>query len=248
MTISDDILMAYLDNELAPDERARVDTALGTNPELRDRLQQQEIVRRALTAAFGPVVNERLPDHLLKTAMSAPISWRWRLRQSLSQFSFNASGGQTLPFARFASGAAVLLVGVAIGWIATRGLDNNAEPGLAITDGPLAQALEQQLASDDRQQGPRVGVSFRAKTGQLCRTFDAGASSDNKAGIACRGPAGWTVETLVAAEPRAGSPYETVGSAMPPAVSDGVKNLIAGEPFDAVQERDARDRNWRADR
>jgi anti-sigma factor RsiW len=126
MTISDDILMAYLDNELAPDERARVDAALGTNSELRDRLQQQEVVRRALTAAFGPVVNERLPDHLLQTAMSAPISWRWRLRQSLSQFSFSASGGQTPPFARFASGAAVLLVGVAIGWIATRAIATGA--------------------------------------------------------------------------------------------------------------------------
>lgn len=248
MTISDDTLMAYLDNELAPDERARVDAALGTNPALRERLQQQEVVRRALTAAFGPVVNERLPDHLLQTARTAPVSWRWRLRQSLSQFSFSVLGGQNLTFARFASGAAVLLVGVAIGWIATRGPNADNETGLAIAKGPLAQALEQQLASDVRQQGPRVGVSFRAKSGQLCRTFDAGASSGNKAGIACRGPADWTIETLVAAEPRAGSPYEVVGSAMPPAVSDAVENLMAGEPFDAAQERKARDRNWRLDR
>jgi hypothetical protein len=247
MAISDETLIAYLDNELAAEERARVEAALAGDSSLRTRLREQEAVLDALHAAFGPVVNEPLPARLTQTAMTAPVSWRWRLHERLSHISLGAQARGERSFARLAMAATLLFAGVAIGLLVAGGPvgPNGDTATFAMAQGPLAHALEHQLAANAPAQGPRVGVSFSTKAGQLCRTFDLGAAQANKAGLACRGDSGWRLETLVAAEPRKASSYETVASAMPSAVSDAVKDLIAGEPLDAEGERKARARGWR---
>ncbi|MBI1212365.1 MAG: hypothetical protein GC190_12945 [Alphaproteobacteria bacterium] len=243
MTISEETLIAYLDNELSADERARVEALLAADAALRERLRQHERVIDALRAASDPVVHEALPDRLVQTAMRAPASWRWRLGSVLSRA---LPGSQALPYVRVVRYAAVLLAGVVVGWAAANAPWRQSNPStFAVAQGGLEQALEQQLAADLPKRGPRVGVSFKAQTGLLCRTFDLGASSGNKAGIACRGPNGWTIETLVAAEPRAASAYETAAAAMPQALRNAVDALIAGAPLTAEQERAARRRSWR---
>jgi len=244
VSIDDDTLMAYLDNELPADERARVETALAVDQDLRQRLHVQEVVRDALRAAFGPAVNQRVPDRLEQTALTAPVSWRWRLQKWLTQ---PANDRATPTYLRFAGSTALLLVGAILGWSVAnfplRTTGDATEPTIA--QGSLERALETQLAAEIPSEGPRVGVSFKSTTGNLCRTFDVGASQQNKAGIACRGANGWAIETLVAAEPRAPGPYETVASTMPATVRDALSTMIDGTPFDATQEQAARDRGWR---
>ena len=41
MTISDETLMAYLDNELSPEERAQVGAAIASDPNVKARLERQ---------------------------------------------------------------------------------------------------------------------------------------------------------------------------------------------------------------
>jgi hypothetical protein len=242
MTVSDEMLMAYLDNELPPAERAVVDAALRDDADVRARLKRQERVHQMLSAAFDPSVGQAVPERLVAAAMTTPVSWRWRLA---GLFGF---GGEARPgfVPRFASAMAVLVVGVALGLFISRGLmaTHGFGDGPLVAEGDLARVLETQLANDEVAAGPRVGVSFRAKDGLVCRSFDMG-QRENFAGVACRAPVGWVINTLVRAEPRTGAPYETAGAGMPSAVRDAVAAMIGGDAFDAAAEQRARDDGWR---
>jgi hypothetical protein len=242
MTISDEMLMAYLDNELPHDERARVDAALIADAEVRARLERQTRVHAMLDKAFGPVVNERVPEHLVQLALDAPVSWRWRLTRGLSAL---LGGGETRGVPRFAPAMALVVVALGAGFFLARLMPATDAAGPLAARGSLAQALETQLASDDVLNGPRVGVTFRSKDGAVCRTFDMNASQDNHAGVACRDADGWAIATLAAAEARTGTPYETASAGMPSAVRDAVAQMIGGAAFDAEAERRARDAGWR---
>lgn len=241
MTISDEMLMAYLDNELSLEERAAVDAALGADADLRARLKRQERVHQMLSAAFDPAVGQAAPERLVAAAMTAPVSWRWRLARLFDGRERHAG---FVP--RFAPAMAVLVVGVALGFLIARALTatHGFGEGPLVAEGDLARVLETQLASDEVSAGPRAGVTFRAKDGLVCRSFDMGAR-ENFAGVACRAPVGWVINTFVRAEPRTGAPYETASAGMPSAVRDAVASMIGGEAFDADAERRARDEGWR---
>jgi hypothetical protein len=247
MTISDEILMAYLDNELPAEERARVEAALAADPNLRTQLSRQERLHEMFGAAFDPVMRQPVPDRLIAAARTAPVSMRWRLREGLSRL---LSGGETSKgfVPRYALAMATLAVGIGLGIALANFPVGTGSSGAVLAQRDLAHALDVQLASDEATSGPRVGVSFRSKEGALCRTFDMGATVDNAAGIACRKGSAWTINTLTPAEPRSGTPYEVAGSGMPAAVRDAIASLIDGEPLDAAQERQARDHGWRSQR
>jgi hypothetical protein len=243
MTITDEMLMAYLDNELAHDERARVDAALIVDANLRARLERQTRVHAMLDKAFGPMVNDPVPEHLVRLALDAPVSWQWRLMHGLSGL---FSGGEARGFApRFAPAMALVVVGLGVGFFLARLTPGNESVGPLAARGSLAQALETQLASDDVLNGPRVGVTFRSTDGAVCRTFDMNAARDNHAGVACRDADGWAIAALASAEARTGSSYETASAGMPSAVRDAVAQMIGGAAFDAEAERRARDTGWR---
>lgn len=239
MTISDEMLMAYLDNELAAEARARVDAALVADPDVRARLQRQTRVHAMLDQAFAPVVKDRVPEHLLRLALDTPVSWRWRLTHGFSGL-LGAGGVRG-----FAPAMALVIVGLGVGFFLARLTSGGDAAGPLAARGSLALALETQLASDDVLSGPRVGVTFRSTNGAVCRTFDMNAGQDNHAGVACRGAEGWAIAALAAAEARTGSPYETASAGMPSAVRDAVAQMIGGEAFDAEAERRARDAGWR---
>jgi hypothetical protein len=90
----------------------------------------------------------------------------------------------------------------------------------------------------------QIGVSFRARSGDYCRTFVLREKSA-LAGLACREHGNWRLEALAVGESAAaGSGYRAAGSALPPAVAGTVDALIAGEPLDARAEAAAREHNW----
>lgn len=242
MTISDEMLMAYLDNELAADERARVDAALIADADLRARLQRQTRVHAMLDEAFGPFVKDPVPDHLVRLVLETPVSWRWRATRALAGV---FGGGEARGFAaRFAPATALLIVGLGVGFFFARMMPGEDGAPLAAR-GLLARALETQLAGDDVRAGPRVGVTFRSKDGAVCRTFDMRAAQDNRAGVACRDADGWAIHAVAVAVAWTGSEYEPASAGMPAAVRDAVAGMIGGAAFDAEAERRARESGWR---
>jgi hypothetical protein len=245
-TISDETLMAYLDNELPPDERARVNAALVLDSALQARLRRQERVRELLSEAFDPALHRSVPERLVDAALRTPIPMQWHVQRAFALPFRGASFGDVVrawaPL--LAPAMATLVIGLAIGFFAGSGDSGGLAQGGLVADGDLAHALDRQLASDDVRSGPRVAVSFRARDGRFCRSFDMGAARDNLAGVACRNENTWSIVALAAAEPRRGA-YELAGSGMPDVVRQSVTQMMTGEALNAEGERRAREAGWR---
>src|SRR6185312_10954017 len=74
--IDDDTLQAYVDGELDAAARARVDAALAQDEALARRVRQLQALNARLRAAFDPVLDEPVPEHLsaLLQPRSAPAA------------------------------------------------------------------------------------------------------------------------------------------------------------------------------
>jgi hypothetical protein len=230
--IDDDTLMAYADGELDEIGRARVERGLAGDPALRARLEQQQTLRDRLGAFYGPTAAEEVPERfraMLDTNVTDFAAARARRARPLWQ--------------NLAALAATLVLGLAVGRTLLLPAPGpiGVENGTLVAQGPLARALDTQLASAQAPDAAtRIGTSFAATDGRLCRTFDSAAM----AGIACRGEQGWQ---LIMAGAGSGAPqhdYRQAGSANP-LVAEAAQGLMAGEPFDAAAERRARDSGWR---
>jgi len=85
---SDEQLIAYLDGELAEDDRAAVALALEQDAELREHAARLAEVAALLRTAFDEVIHEPVPDRLIAAARgetaSNVISFGARLRRHMS--------------------------------------------------------------------------------------------------------------------------------------------------------------------
>jgi anti-sigma factor RsiW len=118
--------------------------------------------------------------------------------------------------------------------------------GVPVAQGRLAEALSNQLAGGGQvgaagDGAVRIGVTFAATDGALCRSFIAGSA----AGLACRSGEQWKLAVLAEAEKGAGGDYRQAGSAMPAAVLEAIDARIAGPALDAQAEQAAQQRGWR---
>lgn len=125
--------------------------------------------------------------------------------------------------------------------------------GVPVAQGRLAEALSTQLASAGAGQAAagvagagadgaiRIGVSFAATDGALCRSFVAGGA----AGLACRSGDQWKLAVLAEADKGASGDYRQASSGMPAAVLDAIDARIAGPALDAQAEKAAQQRGWR---
>lgn len=251
MRFTDEVLMAYVDDELDEPTRASVEAARASDPEIAHRISQQQALRERLHAAFDPLLEEPVPTRLLDLLREPPAH-----REAPSP---EATKSNVIPLPRreaprrsvprWMGWAASLLIGWLAGWLAFRtgGPDPVAlRNGRMMARGELARALTRQLASTEGE-GPavRVGISFRSKSGEYCRTFTMRAPE--VAGLACHAGDGWRLRVLTGnvEQSVATGGYRQAASAMPPAVVVAVSDEILGEPLDAKAEAAARQRGWR---
>lgn len=64
LNITEDDLHAYVDGALSPERRAEVEAYLAEYPEDAERVRAYLAQNVALKAAFDPVLDEPLPEHL----------------------------------------------------------------------------------------------------------------------------------------------------------------------------------------
>jgi hypothetical protein len=142
--------------------------------------------------------------------------------------------------------AACLVAGVAAGVAGGRYAwpeqgSVTARDGVLSASGALETALTNQLAGQPGR--VNVGLSFKTATGRYCRTFQS--AGDRLAGVACRQPDGWAIQTTTVFSPKPTPAYRTAASPTPTAVLAAVDGLIAGVPLDTAAERTARDKGWK---
>jgi len=232
MTVDSDMLHAYLDGELDGEAARRVEAAIATNALLKGEFEVQRRLRDHLNAHFAPVLDEPVPAPIrafLEKEVVDLAAARQRLRPR----------GWLLPAAMAAS----LVVGVAVGQLLPARGEFGTADGALVARGPLAEALDRQLASAQPNDAAiRIGVSFARSDGTLCRTF----AGETLSGLACREASDWrmiAIATAAAAAAPRGDFRQARSEA--PIVLQIAQDMMVGEPLDVAGERRARDAGWR---
>lgn len=204
---SEDMLLAYVDNELDPRQAAALETAIHGDPEARATLALLRRSAAAVRTAFDAPLSEPVPARLL-AALERPKGAR--------------TGGPrpALPLGRallpLAASLVALFVGFAGGFL-YRDREAMVVPAAAVGDREeerFASALQQALEAGDTgtpvaYEVPDAGVRgsvtilgpVETGLGVPCRTFRHEAiradGTSRSLGLACREPSGaWSVLTI----------------------------------------------------
>ena len=247
MQFSDETLMAYADGELDAQARRQIEAAMALDPTIAERVAKHRALRADLGAAFGGVLDEPVPSRLLDAANSAPAAGRSATVTDLGAARGAKAGGKQIrswSWPEWTAIAASLLIGVLAGRSALQPEQSEmfatTDTGIVAT-GELSAALDDQLSGTATDANVRIGLSFRSKGGNYCRSFAAGSA----AGFACREDTRWRVRALnEAGTPGTGGEYRMAGSELPPAVLTAIDDAMEGEALDREQERAARERGW----
>ena len=230
--IDDDKFFAWLDGELGPTEAADVEAKVASDPELSRLAEEHRALKQQLRGAFDPIATAPMPERLQAA-----------LRPSAEIVDFAAKKrARSMPsLAQWAAMAATLVLGVLLGtMVPQRGTAPlEVQGGKLYAASALSRALDTQLASAPAGE-VRIGLTFRDRSGEICRSFTAPASS----GLACRNNGRWQVRGMFAAPEGQGSDYR-MAAGMDPNLAALVDATMAGEAFDAAKEKAAKENGWR---
>lgn len=236
--IDEEKLFAWLDGELSPQEAEQVERQVAADPELARLAEEHRAMAAGLRGAFDTVAAAPVPERLRQAArpMPAKVIDIASCREALARPFLG-------PLPQWAAMAAMLVLGLFAGALAGRDLSSSpidVRGGQIYAAGAVDQALERQLASAGAAGDVRIGLTFRDQSGSICRTFGTSAAN----GLACRDQGDWRVRGLFAAPEGADSEYRMAAGA-DPRLLEMVDSTIAGEPFDAAQEAEAKQAGWR---
>ena len=205
-------LMAYADGELAAPEQAEVEQAIGTDPQLREQLQQLQQLDSLVGAAFNQPLNERQPSlRALDTRLSSDSTEQPRTDAlNNDQLRSKLWFGSLERFAPQLGAAALLVMMLGVGagsWYQKQSAQQQLLSQQQRIEQAINQALESHLSGDPlqwsseqaSQQGTITPVrTYRNDQGQFCREFidqrqQAGQVSEQR-GVACRDQQGWSVK------------------------------------------------------
>jgi anti-sigma factor RsiW len=255
--ISDEMLYAYVDNELDAAARAQVEAAMASDPVLAQRVEQQRSLRALLGAAYRPVLEEPVPASLQQAVAAPPpparvvdlAAARAKKRRRVPSVSVPWNW-KALDWKMWGGMAACLMIGLFAGrsaWFVDATSDLRARGGVWVASGGLAQALSTQLASaPDPNATVRVGLSFVARDNRYCRSFTVLESG--AAGLACRRGDAWELRVLAQEPAAAGAAHpgamRMAASTLSPALLQAIEATMQGTPLDAAAEREAASRGW----
>jgi anti-sigma factor RsiW len=254
MTISDETLMAFADGELDGPARAAVEAALRADPRLEKRVAEHRALRQRIQAAYAAELSEPVPERLLMAANRTPnMSGTNVVNLKDARDAMARDAARVRPpkswWRPAGAIAASLIIGFGLGyggWRQSASPFSRSTGGALVASGQLAEALSRQLAAEQSPaSGVQIGVSFRARSGEYCRTFSlSGAVSP--AGFACHHGQEWQIQTLTQSVGAGDAPaaFRTAASAMSPAILKAVQEQIAGEPLDQAAESAARSKGW----
>jgi len=235
MKFPPETLMAYADGELDAETRRAVEAEMAADPQVAQEVERHRAMRAEVSGAFAGVLDEQVPDRLLHAAKKSATSTVQPRRQ--------------WSWPEWTSVAASLLIGILAGRAILQPESESrlvvaGTDGRVVAGGALAQALSEQLSSQDGTDVD-IGLSFRTRSGEYCRTFGARAANP-VVGFACRDAETWRIDMLSTA-PRAesGGSYRMASTQLPAPIVQAIAERMQGEALDADEEAIARQRRWR---
>ena len=241
MRFSDEMLMAYADGELDLVASAEIEAAMAKDPAVARAVERHRKLAGKVRVAYDGVLKEPVPAELA-ALVADPGDARVVELAAARGARRIAVGRWQLP--AWTAMAASVLLGLFVGLLLFRGSSAPYEEtgrGL-IARGELADGLATELASAPGRSGVHIGVSFRSRGGEFCRSFTYEHEAP-LAGLACHMGEDWKIRVLTEA-PASSGELRTAAS-MPMAVLQAVDASIAGEPLDAAAEEKARAAGWR---
>ena len=240
MIISDEELQAYVDGELAPEARARVEAAMAGDVLVAARVEREKRLRAQLRGAFDPVMDEPVPARL-RDLLAAPAKARDDTANVVSLPARAARTRWRAPVIALAASVAALALAQ---WLRAPSGDIAVAQGRLVARGELERRLDRGLASEnDPASTVALGLTFRAVDGHVCRSFVA--QSSHVAGLACREGDGWSLPVVGRIESGGSGEVRQAASAMPVELLAAIDTRLQGDAFDATQEKAARDAGWR---
>jgi hypothetical protein len=254
LDITDELLVAYVDDELDADQRAMVRSVLDTNPALCRRADEMRLARDLLREAFPLRPEASVPASIDAAANRLAEACAGRFTRRPPAFLFPS-------WPKYAVAAAVALcVTGSASYVAWRlGREPTRQPVTSLMrigeNTPLRGVLESapsaeviKLPTEDA--AVRPVLTFRAKDGRFCREFEIFAASGGSTGIACRereGEGDWRAQVMVstAGAPPNSNYYTPAGQSDEPALDEVVDRLIEGDPLSAEEEARALASGWR---
>jgi hypothetical protein len=252
--VPDDLVSAYVNDELEGAERARMEQAIARDALLAQRVAQQRALRdrqRAASSGAAPDPQSRRITRAAKAnapAGPAQIIDLARARAARARRPEARRG----PVPRWGAIAASLVIGLCAGLLIAYMYASSAptelRDGALIAHGTLERALNQQLSNAvPVAGGTHIGVSFRARSGAYCRSFGF-EGSHQLAGLACKEQARWRIVTLMSIEagraPATAQIRRVGGSALPAPLQQAINERLSGEPLDTAGETLARGKGW----
>jgi hypothetical protein len=245
LEITDELLVAYVDDELDDTQRDMVSSALVDNPALGRRAEEMRLSRDLLQEAFPLRPDASVPE---------PI-------EAASNRLADACAERPSRRRKYAlvAGVVLFLAGAASYVVWQTGIEGTGRSVTALMridpDTPLYRLLESTASADvinvpEQDAAMRAVLTFRAKDGRFCREFEVLASSEGSTGIACRDQDGWHAEVMLSAAvaPPNSNYYTPAGDAQSAeaAVAEVAERLMEGDPLSAEQEARVLASGWRA--
>ncbi len=204
--ISDEMLMAFADGELAPAEQGEIEAALAEDETLAERLAVFLDTRDSLAATMKPLIDEPVPAALQASVANAIAAARekqtvlpgaeetivaFRPRATSTPVPGSRGANMSSPWA-MALAASVVGIVVGLGGFLLGQSTAVAPEGTSLA---LNEALETVPSGGDRAlseaESLHMVASFRDAEGHLCREYELKAAAAVTTAVACHGPAGW---------------------------------------------------------
>lgn len=235
MSITDELIAAYADGELAGEQKAAVEAALGADPALARKVEAHQALKLRLASHYAPVAEMPVPTQMVGLLFECEAEPD---RGTVASFAAARQKRGLSPMVRrwapFAGPALAASVVLAL-W---QPWQSGTPDGYAAGD--LAAALDTQLAATQPAGADTwILVSFPREGGSLCRAWRGAGDG----GIACRDEAGWKIERRFALEGPASAQFRQAGSEAE--LLAVVQDMAAGEALDAEAERAAKTRDWK---
>jgi anti-sigma factor RsiW len=203
--ISDEMLMAFADGELAPAEQGEIEAALAEDETLAERLAVFMDTRDSLAATMKPLIDEPVPASLQGSVVTAIAAAREKQTvlpgpdETIVAFRPRASTPvPRSPGASMSSPWAMALAASVVGIVVGLGgflLGQSTAVAPEDTSLALNEALEAVPSGGNRalseDESLHMVASFRDAEGHLCREYELKAAAAVTTAVACHGPAGW---------------------------------------------------------
>ncbi|MES2902964.1 MAG: hypothetical protein V4696_02150 [Pseudomonadota bacterium] len=228
----------WLDGELSDDVAAEVARQVAADPELQRRADEHRALTAGLRNAFSPVADAPLPARLTDLVESHAAEKVVSLAEARER-----REARTAPlWKQMAAMAATLALGIVLGsqFAGNPTSPIQTEAGRLVAGAGLESALYTRLASAPHEDGLRIGMTFRDRSGAICRTFEDKSAS----GLACRDRGDWRIVSVFQASEGQGTDYRMAAGANS-RLLEFVDEHMVGEPFSAAEERGAQKRDWR---